>query len=192
MNKIRLIVIEGHDRCGKDTILDSLDFKEFLVYRPLSADKEHVDYKNPEVFEKWLREHIRKVLDDLYTMSKMNSTDRPIVLTRLVLTDNVFADLFNRNHVLEKYFNKEIESNFNVTNYIMLWRNYDEYLKRLEMIEEKPDFTKEDLDKTRELFFKYKNSGDIIKFVDATDTKEDVLDDFISTFIEETPNSLFI
>ena len=89
MNKIRWIVIEGNDRCGKDTILDSLEFNDFLVYRPISAEKEHIDYKNPEVFEKWLREYIRKVLDDLYTMSKFNGTDRPIVMTRLILTDNV-------------------------------------------------------------------------------------------------------
>lgn len=192
MNKIRLIVIEGNDRCGKDTILDSLEFKDFLVYRPISVEKEHIDYKNPEVFEKWLREYIRKVLDDLYTMSKLNGTDRPIVMTRLILTDNVFADLFGRNHVLEKYFSKEIESNFNVTNYIMLWRNYDEYINRLEMIKETPDFTKDELDKTREMFLKYKKSGDIVKLIDSNDTKEDVLDDFISTFIGETPNSLFI
>lgn len=192
MNKIRLIVIEGNDRCGKDTILDSLKFKDFLVYRPISAEKEHIDYKNPEVFENWLRKNIRKVLDDLYTMSKLNGTDRPIVLTRLILTDNVFADLFGRNHILEKYFSKEIESNFNVTNYIMLWRNYDEYINRLEMIKENPDFTKDELDKTRELFLKYKKSGDIVKLIDSNDTKEDVLDDFISTFIEETPNNLFI
>ena len=133
MEKIRLIVLEGCDRTGKGTLLENLKnrFDDFLVYNPVSAEKEKVDYKNPKKFEEWIRNTIRKVLDDLYTMSKLNGTNRPIVMDRLLLTDNVFADLFDREHVVEKYFGREIEANFKLTNYIMLWRNPEEYKDRV-------------------------------------------------------------
>ena len=138
MEKIRIIVLEGHDRTGKGTLLENLKnrFDDFLVYNPVSAEKERVDYKNPQKFEEWIRKTIRKVLDDLYTMSKLNGTDRPIVMDRLLLTDNVFADLFDREHVVEKYFGREIETNFKLTNYIMLWKNPEEDKDRVNLLNE--------------------------------------------------------
>jgi thymidylate kinase len=189
MEKIRIIVLEGCDRTGKGTLLENLKnrFDDFLVYNPVSAEKERVDYKNPQKFEEWIRKTIRKVLDDLYTMSKLNGTDRPIVMDRLLLTDNVFADLFDREHVVEKYFGREIESNFKLTNYIMLWRNPEEYKDRVNLLKENQDFTEKEIDDILSLFNEYKKSDDIVKLIDNTDTPEDILDDFVSTFIEETP-----
>ena len=162
-------------------------FDDFLVYNPVSAEKERVDYKNPQKFEEWIRKTIRKVLDDLYTMSKLNGTNRPIVMDRLLLTDNVFADLFDREHVVEKYFGREIEANFKLTNYIMLWRNPEEYKDRVNLLKENQDFTEKEIDNILSLFNEYKKSDDIVKLIDNTDTPEDILDDFVSTFIEETP-----
>ena len=189
MEKIRIIVLEGCDRTGKGTLLENLKnrFDDFLVYNPVSAEKERVDYKDPQKFEEWIRKTIRKVRDDLYTMSKLNGTDRPIVMDRLLLTDNVFADLFDRNHVVERYFGREIEANFNLTNYIMLWRNPEEYKDRVNLLGENQDFTEKEIDDIVSLFNHYKKSDDIVKLIDNTDTPEDILDDFTSTFIEETP-----
>ena len=187
--KIKLICLEGCDRTGKGTLLENLKnrFDDFLVYNPISAEKEHVDYKDPKKFEEWIRKTIRKVLDDLYTMSKLNGTDRPIVMDRLLLTDNVFADLFGRDHIVERYFGREIEANFNLTNYIMLWRNPEEYKDRVNLLKENQDFTEKEIGDIMDLFNHYKKSNDIVKLIDNTDTTEDILDDFISTFIEETP-----
>lgn len=185
--KINIICLEGHDRTGKETIMNMLDFNDFLIYRQKSSEEEGVDYKNPEKYEEFVRNHVRKVLDDLYTMSKLNGTDRPIVLTRLWLSDNVFADLFGRNHVVEKYFLREIEANFDVTNYIMLWRNYEEYVTRVKMIGGTVDFTSKEFDDTVSNFNQYKTYKDYVRLIDATDTKEDVYDDFMATFENETP-----
>lgn len=185
--KINIICLEGHDRTGKETIMNMLDFNDFLIYRQKSSEEEGVDYKNPEKYEEFVRNHVRKVLDDLYTMSKLNGTDRPIVLTRLWLSDNVFADLFGRNHVVEKYFLREIEANFDVTNYIMLWRNYEEYVTRMKMIGGTVDFTSKEFDDIISNFYEYKKSTDYVRLIDATDTKEDVYDDFMATFENETP-----
>lgn len=189
MDKIRLIVLEGMDRTGKGTLLENLKkyFDDFLVYNPVSAEKERVDYKDPKKFEEWIRKTIRKVLDDLYTMSKLNGTDRPIVMDRLVLTDNVFADLFGREHIVEKYFGKEIETNFDLTNYIMLWRNPEEYKDRVNLLKENQDFTEKEIDDITSLFNHYKKKDDIVKLIDNSDTQEEIFDDFYSTFIEETP-----
>lgn len=185
--KIKLICIEGHDRTGKETLMNMLDFNDFLIYKQKSSEEEGVDYKDPEKYEEFVRNHVRKVLDDLYTMSKLNGTDRPIVLTRLWLSDNVFADLFGRNHVVEKYFLREIEANFDVTNYIMLWRNYEEYETRVKMINDTLDFTQKEFDDIVSNFNQYKKSTDYIRLIDATDTPEDIYDDFIATFENETP-----
>lgn len=186
-SKINIIVMEGHDRTGKDTLMDMLDFNDFLVYKQPETEAQDTDYKNPEKFEAFMVTWIRKVLDDLYTMSKLNGTDRPIVMSRLWLTDNVFADLYNRNHVVEKYFMREIEANFDVVNYIMLWRNYEEYKSRVKMINGSLDFTPQELDDITSNFNQYKKSADYVRLIDATDTKEDIYDDFIATFGHLTP-----
>lgn len=186
-NKIRLIVLEGHDRTGKDSLMNMLDFNDFLIYKQPETEAQDTDYKNPEKFEKFMIKWIRKVLDDLYTMSKLNGTDRPIVMSRLWLTDNVFADLYGRNHVVEKFFMREIEANFDVTNYIMLWRNYEEYVDRMKAIGGTVDFTQQEFDDIVSNFNQYKKSSDYIRLVDNTDTREDIYDDFIATFENETP-----
>lgn len=187
--KIKLLCLEGCDRTGKGTLLENLKqcFDDFLVYNPVSAEKERVDYKDPKKFEEWIRKTIRKVLDDLYTMAKLNGTDRPIVMDRLLLTDNVFADLFGRDHIVEKYFGREIEANFNLTNYIMLWRNPEEYKDRVNLLKENQDFTEKEIDDIIRLFNHYKKSDDIVKLIDNSDTPEDIFDDFVSAFLEETP-----
>lgn len=186
-NKIRLIVLEGHDRTGKDSLMNMLDFNDFLIYKQPETEAQDTDYKNPEKFEKFMIKWIRKVLDDLYTISKLNGTDRPIVMSRLWLTDNVFADLYGRNHVVEKFFMREIEANFDVTNYIMLWRNYEEYVDRMKAIGGTVDFTQQEFDDIVSNFNQYKKSSDYIRLVDNTDTREDIYDDFIATFENETP-----
>lgn len=186
-NKIRLIVLEGHDRTGKDSLMNMLDFNDFLIYKQPETEAQDTDYKNPEKFEKFMIKWIRKVLDDLYTMSKLNGTDRPIVMSRLWLTDNVFADLYGRNHVVEKFFMREIEANFDVTNYIMLWRNYEEYVDRMKAIGGTVDFTQQEFDDIVSNFNQYKKSSDYVRLVDNTDTREDIYDDFIATFENETP-----
>lgn len=189
MDKIRLICLEGHDRSGKGTLLENLKehFNDFLVYNPVSVEKEKVDYKDPKKFEEWIRKTIRKVLDDLYTMSKLNGTDRPIVMDRLILTDNVFADLFGREHIVEKYFGKEIGTNFNLTNYIMLWRNPEEYVDRVKLLGENQDFTEKEIENIVSLFNHYKKKDDIVRLIDNIDSPEEIFNDFYTLFIEETP-----
>jgi len=180
--------MDGHDRSGKDTIMDSLSFDDYLVYKQPETEDQDVDYKDPEKFKNFMVKYIRKVLDDLYTMSKMNGTDRPIVISRLLLCDNVFSDIYGREHVVEKYFGKEIETNFNVINYIMLFRDYEEYVKRVEMIGSTIDFTEKEFDDIVSNYNHYKSDKDIVKLIDATDSKEKEYADFVNAFEYLTPH----
>lgn len=186
-SKIRIIALDGHDRSGKDEIMNKLDFNDFLVYKQPETEAQDTDYKNPEKFKQFMLKYIRKVLDDLYTMSTLNGTDRPIVMSRLLLCDNVFSDIYNREHVVEKYFGNEINTNFNITNYIMLFKDYEEYKKRIEIINGTLDFNKDELDNITKLYYHYKNDNDIVKLISASDSKEKEYNDFVSTFIMETP-----
>lgn len=186
-SKIRIIALDGHDRSGKDEIMNKLDFNDFLVYKQPETEAQDTDYKNPEKFKQFMLKYIRKVLDDLYTMSTLNGTDRPIVMSRLLLCDNVFSDIYGREHVVEKYFGNEINTNFNITNYIMLFKDYEEYRKRIEIINGTLDFNKDELDNITKLYYHYKNDNDIVKLISASDSKEKEYNDFVSTFIMETP-----
>ncbi len=186
-NKIKLIVLEGHDRTGKDTLLDMLDFNDFLVYKQKSSEEEGVDYKNPKVYEEWMKKNIRKVLNDLYVMNELNGTDRPIVMTRLLLTDNVFADLYNREHIVEKWFKEEIDNNFDCINYIMLWRNYDEYKFRMRKIGKTIDFNKEEFEEITKKFVTYKDKSDLICEIDDDNTKDEIYWNFYNKFKIFTP-----
>lgn len=186
--KIKLWVLDGHDCTGKDEIMNHLSFDNYLVYKQPTMEDQNVDYKDKEAFKNFMLRHIRKVLDDLYTMSKLNGTDRPIVMSRLLVCDNVFSDLYDREHIVEKYFGKEIETNFDVTNYIMLFAEYSEYCKRVRMVEGTIDFTPEEFDNIVSLYNIHKSPTDKIKLIYANDTKEKELSDFIVASYKDTPS----
>ena len=102
MNKPYLIVIEGQDRTGKDTLINNLVEKYgFYCYKQQEHEKTGVDYRNKEQYEKWVYNHIDKIYNDLLEISK---TNKIILLSRLWISDNVYSDLFGRNHIVEKYF----------------------------------------------------------------------------------------
>lgn len=181
-HKIKLICLDGHDRCGKDEVMNHLDPNKFIVYKQPETEAQDTDYKNPEKFKAFMVKYIRKVLNDLYTLSKQNSNSKPIVMSRLLLCDNVFSDIYNREHVVEKYYGREIETNFDVTNYIMLFASYDEYVKRIEKINGTIDFTAKELDDILSLYHLYKQDKDIVKLIYADDSKEKELNDFLEYF----------
>lgn len=182
LSKIRLICLDGGDRCGKDEVMSHLDPNKFIVYKQPETEAQDTDYKNPEKFKVFMLKYIRKVLNDLYTLSKMNPNKKPIVMSRLLLCDNVFSDIYGREHVVEKYFGREIATNFDITNYIMLFADYDEYVNRIKIINGTIDFDKEELDNIAKLYYKYKQDNDMVKLICANDSKEKELNDFLEKF----------
>lgn len=185
-NKIKLIVLEGHDRTGKDTLLNDLkNDNRFIVYKQPETEDQPVDYKNPEEFKKFMIKWIRKVLDDLYSITRSNK-DKIVVMSRLWITDNVFADIYNRGHVVEKYFLNEIKTNFNVHNFCMLWKDYQKYVDRMNFIRQPIEFNEKEFDKITERFQYYltgtylNDESDYIYYILNDTTKEDIYNKFIN------------
>lgn len=130
MTKPNLIIFEGHDQTGKDTLIKYISTKNpsIYLYKQKTSEEQGVDYRDKEAYEKWLYNYIDKQIDELIELSK---THQNIMMTRLLLSDNVFSDVFGRSHVVEKNFKEKLYDNFNVINITILWKDYDEYLKRV-------------------------------------------------------------
>ena len=152
--KINLIVIEGHDRTGKGELMRSLKNDDrFIIYEQPETEDQDTDYKDPSKFEPFMVKWIRKVLNDLYTIHRSNP-DKIIVMTRLIYTDNVFSQIYHRKPIVKNYYEREIETNFNIYTIFMFWVDYQEYLNRMKRINGKVQFTKDELDEILKLYMK--------------------------------------
>lgn len=153
-DKINLIVIEGHDRTGKGELMRSLKNDDrFIIYEQPETEDQDTDYKDPSKFEPFMVKWIRKVLNDLYTIHRSNP-DKIIVMTRLIYTDNVFSQIYHRKPIVKNYYEREIETNFNIYTIFMFWVDYQEYLNRMKRINGKVQFTKDELDEILKLYMK--------------------------------------
>lgn len=153
-DKINLIVIEGHDRTGKGELMRSLKNDDrFIIYEQPETEDQDTDYKDPSKFEPFMVKWIRKVLNDLYTIHRSNP-DKIIVMTRLIYTDNVFSQIYHRKPIVKNYYEREIETNFNIYTIFMFWIDYQEYLNRMKRINGKVQFTKDELDEILKLYMK--------------------------------------
>lgn len=172
----KLIVVEGFDRCGKDTLLDDLKNQDtnFYVYiEPLVGlpkyDKEQGD------FLVWLNQFISCQVRELNKLFKTYDT---VVMCRLIVSDEVYSTMFNREHTVEKYLS-QIECD-EICNYCMLFKDYDEYLKRLALIgDTNIQYDRTEFDRINELYINIlsKFSG-TIKYIYSDTSREDVVEHF--------------
>lgn len=172
----RLIVIEGFDRCGKDTLLEDLKKEGFCVLSNELKGLPQYDKEQGDFLE-WLDNYIKWQINTLNNLFKKHET---IVLTRFLVSDEVYSKLFNRKRTVVKHLEK-LNGNVLIYNYCLLFESYDEYLKRLEMIGEPVQYSEEDFNKINDLYKEQINMRvGKIKYVHATDTKEDIKRDFIN------------
>lgn len=145
MNKIKLIVIEGHDRTGKGELMRSLKNDDrFFIYEQPETEEQDTDYKDPSKFEPFMIKWIRKVLDDLYTIHR-EDPDKIIIMTRLIFTDDVFSKIYNRKPIVRNYYAREIATNFDIYTIFMYWFTYQDYINRMKKIGEHVEFDKSEL-----------------------------------------------
>lgn len=185
--KPRLIVLEGFDRTGKDTLISMINTDnnfngKFICYQQPSVEEEQVDYTNPEEFKKFMLKHTRWLIDNLYEVAIQNPT-KTIIVSRMWLTDNVFSDVFNREHVFEKYFKDELLKKFDVQNYIILFKDYNEYVSRCKLIGEQPDFNENQFNKICSLFKEYADQNSLLNLIKCETSKSELFRDFIRTYI---------
>lgn len=181
MNKPYLIVIEGQDRTGKDTLINNLVEKYgFYCYKQQEHEKTGVDYRNKEQYEKWVYNHINKIYNDLLEISK---TNKIILLSRLWISDNVYSDLFGRNHIVEKYFKDKFKDKFNIKTFILLWEDFDNYTTRLQNINENIEYEVDEFNHTIELYKKYGTEQDKFLIIENTTSKNNILNNFITNIL---------
>lgn len=176
-----LIVIDGMDRAGKDTCLNELynnidRNKEYCYFTRIEKKQ---DYTNKKTFRKFLKRFLKKQRKDIEKLFK--KYDR-IYIARFDMSDNVFSTLFNRKRIAEKIF-KSLHYKYSIKYYILVFKSFNEYIKRLNLINEKEvQYNKEDFNKIKKLFEKevslYKGKAKIYNVVSSTN-KDKLVDNII-------------
>ena len=169
--KPRLIIFEGHDQTGKDTLINYIKniHTDFYLYKQKTSEEQGVDYRDKIKYEEWLYRYIDSQIKELKELSKNNST---IIMTRLLLSDNVFSDCFGRHHIVEKNFKDELYSFFDVKNITILWKNYSEYLKRVKATNGYIQYDENEFNKIKSLYEKYSSNDEIIYITHDMSTKD--------------------
>lgn len=178
-----LIVIDGMDRAGKDTCLNELyniidRNKEYCYFTRIEKKQ---DYTNKKTFRKFLKRFLKKQKRDIEKLFK--KYDR-IYISRFDMSDNVFSTLFNRKRIAEKIF-KSLHYKYSIKYYILVFKSFNEYLKRLNLINEKEvQYNKKDFNKIKKLFEKevslYNGKATLYKV--TSDTNKSKLADNIIKF----------
>lgn len=181
MDKPYLIVIEGQDRTGKDTLINNL-VNQYGLYRYKQGAHEEtgVDYRNKEQYEKWVYNHINTIYTNLLEISK---TNKIILLSRLWISDNVYSDLFGRNHIVDKYFKEKFKDTFNIKTFVLLWEDFDNYKSRVDIINEDLEYEVDEFNRTIELYKKYVEENDKILIIENTTSAKNILNNFITNIL---------
>ena len=177
----RLIVIEGFDRCGKDTLMNDLYNlslpNTYIYFNNLEGLPKY--NKEQENFLVWLN---RFVNTQINTINELFNKYDTVIMTRLIVSDEVYSTLFNREHTTIKYL-KNLREDVELYNYCLLFESYDEYLKRLNIINESViQYNRDDFNKINDLYkyiiekSEYKS---YINYVKANDQAKDILNNFI-------------
>ena len=178
----KLIVVEGFDRCGKDTLLEDIEKNDIFVFRNDLAGLPKYD-KEQDDFLKWLDSFIEFQVNHLNELFK---THDKIVLTRFIISDEVYSTLFNRKHTVMNYLHK-LDKQVEIHNYCLLFYSYNEYLKRLDMLGEQTQYNEKDFNEINGLYERLMNEigfGNKVKHVFASDTREDIKKDFLNYLTE--------
>ena len=178
----KLIVIEGFDRCGKDTLMSDLSNinSDFYVYSNDLTGLPKYD-KEQEEFLVWLNRFINKQVNDLNELFETHDT---IVMGRLFISDEVYSTLFNREHTTIKYMDQL--KNIEIIHYCLLFKDYKEYCDRLKKIgDNNIQYNKEDFDKINQLYvdkLKESNLKYYINYIYSYNTKRNILEDFLKYY----------
>lgn len=178
----KLIIIEGFDRCGKDTLISDLSKQnnDFYVYGNDLTGLPKYD-KEQEEFLVWLNKFIKKQVKDLNELFKTYDT---IVMCRLLISDEVYSTLFNREHTTIKYMDKlkDVE----IINYCLLFNDYDEYLKRLIKIGDNDiQYNRKEFEAINQLYKTILNSLTYkyhINYIYSCNSRRNILEDFYTYY----------
>ena len=176
----RLIVIEGFDRCGKDTLMNDLYNlslpNTYIYFNNLEGLPKY--NKEQENFLVWLN---RFVNTQVNTINELFNKYDTVIMTRLIVSDEVYSTLFNREHTTIKYL-KNLREDIELFNYCLLFESYNEYLKRLQILNDLTiQYNENDFNKINNLYrdiIEKSNYKSNINYVKAIDKQQDILNNF--------------
>ena len=179
--KSNLFIFEGFDRIGKDSILER--YKEsFDAIRGPRDNEVYIQHpqnlpnyrESPEKFVAWLLDYLKEQATDLINISKWANN---VLMTRLFVSDYVYGHLFNRVQVA-KTVRRTLSRYFEFHNVVMLWKNFDEYVKRVDSIEEILEYDEKEFNEIQNLYLKAlsieEGTHHIIDNIDNDMSKEDI------------------
>lgn len=173
----RLICIEGFDRAGKDTLLKraAVDWeKKVIVYEQPQVEDTGIDYRDSKNFSEYLKKHFAQVVRDL---NDLLSKPRCIMMTRFLVSDNTYSKMFGRENLLENAVEEGglLKPDVELKTFLILWKDYGEYLKRVEASRSEVEYSKEEFNRVQDLMSKEaeKLSGKIIRITHET-TKDEI------------------
>ena len=98
-------------------------------------------------------------------------------MTRFLVSDNTYSEMFGREHILENLVTEEklLDDGVELKTFLLLWKNYDEYLKRVKASNSKVEYTKEEFKKVQKLMLKEarKLKGKVMRITHET-SKDDI------------------
>ena len=172
----RLICIEGFDRAGKDTLLRraGVDWcRKVILYEQPEVEAVGVDYRDSSEFSKYLKDHFAVVVQDL---NDLLSKPRCVMMTRFLVSDNTYSEMFGREHLLEQAVEEGdlLKPDVELKVFLLLWKNYDEYLKRVAASKSRIEYTEEEFMRVQSLMEQEakKLNGKILKIVHETSKDE--------------------
>lgn len=144
--KRRLICIEGFDRTGKDTLLRRIGvewYRDVILYEQPQVEDTGFDYRDSEAFSGYLKKHFARVVSDL---KDLLSKPRCVMMTRFLVSDNTYSQVFGREHLLENAVREAdlLDADLEFKTFLLLWKSYDEYLKRAEASGSRVEYTEEE------------------------------------------------
>ena len=181
----KLIVIEGFDRSGKDTLMYDLikeDLPNTFIYLNDLEGLPKYD-KEQDDFLVWLNKFIDT---QVKTINKLFDRYDTVIMTRFFISDEVYSNLFNREHTVIKYLDN-LRKDIYIVNFCILFKDYNEYLNRITNIKETIQYSKEDFNKINELYNTelnkpyYHNIKVLCEIVSQT-TQKNLLDTFLNIY----------
>lgn len=181
--KTKLIILEGFDRIGKDSLLSefkksfrALNNKDNSCYAYIQSPKDLPNYRvEKEKFVSWLKDYLKDQAEELV----LDSLDYDnILMTRLFVSDYVYGRLFAREPIAEsqRYY---LSRYFDFETILLLWKNYDEYLKRVKSCNEEIEYSKEEFEKIQKFYLKglsIEPGNHHIIYVTENQSKEEIYD----------------
>lgn len=171
-----LICIEGFDRAGKDTLLkrSGIDWaRKVILYEQPAVEAVGVSYRDSEGFSKYLKKHFARVVNDL---NDLLSKPRCIMMTRFLVSDNTYSKMFGREKLLEQAVAEGnlLKDDVELKTFLLVWKNYKEYLKRVEASNSEIEYTEEEFKKVQRLMMREarKLNGKIMKITHETTRDE--------------------